>query len=138
MIYSDWKDTKTGKKPGPIPVMLTIKQSFFHISCVMMTREMESFSYAEGFLINPDRQVKQIAYSYTSRPRLNLSERSAPHDGTIVFKIIERPNLKLEGRYWTERSTTGEIVMTRFTEECLEELPDNFGDHPVTEDENKR
>jgi hypothetical protein len=138
MIHSNWIDPKTSKKPGPIPVMLTVNQSFFHISCVMITREMESFSYAEGFLIDPDRQIKQIAYSYTSRPRLNLSERSTPHDGTTVFKIIESPNLKLEGRYWTERATTGEIVMTRFSEERLEELPDDFGDHPITENENKR
>jgi len=138
MIYSNWKDPKTGEKAKPIPVMLTVKQSFFHISCVMITEEMESFSYAEGFLIDPDRQLKQVAYSYTSKPRLSLSARSAPHEGTTVFKIIEKPKLKLQGRYWTERPTTGEIVLDHFTTECLEQLPDDFGEHPITEEENKR
>jgi hypothetical protein len=137
-IYSDWKNPETGKKPPRIPVMLTINQSFFHISCKMRTSEMESSSYSEGFLIDPDRQIKNLAYSYTSRPRLSLNERSTPHDGTAVFQIIENPNKKLAGRYWTERLTKGEIALEFYSEELLEELPGDLGEHPVTEDENRR
>lgn len=137
-IYSDWKNPETGEKPPPIPVMLTVSQSFFHISCMMRTSEMESSSYAEGFLIDSDRQIKNLAYSYNSKPRLSLSERSMPHDGTAAFKIIESPRKKLIGRYWTERLTKGEISLQYYSEEMLEELPDNFDDHPVTENENRR
>ncbi len=137
-IYSDWKNTETGEKPPPIPVMLTVNQSFFHISCMMFTSEMESISYSEGFLIDPERQIKNLAYSYTSKPRLSLNERSIPHDGTAVFKIIEKSNQKLVGRYWTERLTKGEIVLQYHSKELLEELPENLGEHPVTEDENRR
>lgn len=137
-IYSDWKNPTTGEKPAPIPVMLTVNQSFFHISCVMRTSEMESSSYSEGFLINPDRQIKTVAYSYTSKPRLSLSERSTPHDGTAVFNIIEKPQNKLEGRYWTERLTKGEIELEYYSSELLEELPESLGDHPVTESQNRR
>ncbi len=137
-IYSDWKNPDTGEKPPPIPVMLTVNQSFSHISCMMCTGEMESTSYSEGFLIDPDRQIKKIAYSYTSKPRLSLSERSVPHDGTAVFKIVEKPKPKLVGRYWTERLTKGEIVLEYHSKELLEELPYDFSEHPVTEDENRR
>lgn len=137
-IYSDWKNPDTGEKPPPIPVMLTVNQSFFHISCMMRTGEMESSSYSEGFLIDSARQIKNIAYSYTSKPRLSLSDRSIPHDGTAVFKIVEKPKLKLVGRYWTERLTVGEITLDYHSEELLEELANDFGDHPVTEEENRR
>ncbi|HHH1986689.1 hypothetical protein [Yersinia kristensenii] len=137
-IYSDWKNPQTGEKPPPIPVMLTVNQSFFHISCMMRTSEMESSSYSEGFLIDPERQIKDVAYSYASKPRLSLNERSIPHDGTVVFKIIESPKLKLVGRYWTERLTKGEIVLQYHSKEMLEELPENLGEHPVTESENRR
>lgn len=137
-IYSDWVNPETGAKPEPIPVMLTINQSFFHVSCVMHTEEMRSNSYAEGFMIDSDRQIKQIAYSYTSRPRLSLTERSIPHDGTSVFQIIEKPALKLNGRYWTERLTKGEISLEFHSKELLEEIPGNFEPHPVTEPENRR
>ncbi|KQT33262.1 hypothetical protein [Methylophilus sp. Leaf414] len=136
-IYSDWKNPNTGEKPPPIPVMLTVNQSFSHISCMMRTAEMESSSYSEGFIIDPDRQIKNIAYSYCSKPRISLSDRSTPHDGTAVFKIIEKPELKLVGRYWTERLTKGEIKLEFHSAELLEELPDDFGNHPVTENENR-
>jgi len=138
LIYSDWKNPETGQKPPPIPVMLTIKQSFFHTSCRMCTSEMESFSYAEGFLINPEKQIKNVAYSYTSKPRISLNQRSTSHDGTAIFQIVEKPEPKLVGRYWTERQTTGEIVLKYHSKELLEEIPAYLGLHPITEDGNRR
>lgn len=137
-IYSEWVDPNTGEKPSPIPVMLTIKQSFFHVSCVMHTAEMTSGSFTEGFVIDADRQIKQLAYTYSSRPRTSLSGRSSPHDGSAVFQIIESPKMKLKGRYWTERMTRGEILLDPYSKDILEELPEDIGDHPVTEPENRR
>ncbi|WP_434707125.1 hypothetical protein J3P75_14140 [Pseudomonas sp. R1-1] len=137
-IYSDWKNPETGEKPAPIPVMLTVNQSFFHISCMMRTGEMESSSYSEGFLIDPDRQIKSVSYIFTSKPRLSLNERSIPHDGAAVFQIIEKPKQKLVGRYWTERLTKGEIVLQFHSKDILDELPEDLNEHPVTENENRR
>ncbi|MFZ4965898.1 hypothetical protein ACL9RJ_16710 [Pseudomonas sp. Mn2068] len=137
-IYSDWRNPETGVKPLPIPVMLTVNQSFFHISFMMRTSEMESSSYSEGFLIDPDRQIKSVAYMFTSKPRLSLNERSIPHDGAAVFQIIEKPKQKLVGRYWTERLTKGEMVLQHHSKELLDELPEGLGEHPVTENENRR
>ncbi len=137
-IHSDWRNPETGEKPPPIPVMLTINQSFFHISCMMCTSEMESSSYSEGFLLEPERQIKNLVYTYASKPRLSLTERSIPHDGAAVFKIFENPKQKLVGRYWTERLTKGEIVLEYRSKELLEELPEDLGKHPVTENENRR
>jgi len=137
-IYSDWKNPTTGERPPPIPVLLTVNQSFFHTNCVMRTGEMESSSYSEGFLIDPDRQIKSVAYSFTSKPRLSLNERSIPHDDTAVFQIIDKPKQKLIGRYWTERLTKGEIRLKYHSKELLDELPGELGEHPVTEHENRR
>ncbi|MCF7817654.1 MAG: hypothetical protein K9M54_07210 [Kiritimatiellales bacterium] len=43
-IYSDWINPETGKKAPPIPVLLTINQSFFHVSCKMMVSAPHSTS----------------------------------------------------------------------------------------------
>ncbi|HHR5880433.1 TPA: hypothetical protein ACS7XF_000332 [Providencia alcalifaciens] len=136
-IHSDWKNPSTGEKVPPIAVMLTIKQSFLNINCMMRTSEMESSSYSEGFLIDSERQIKNLSYSYSSKPRLSLTKRSIPHDGTVVLKIIEIPSKKLVGRYWTERSTKGEISLKYHSKNLLEELPEDLIEHPVTEDENR-
>jgi hypothetical protein len=137
-IYSDWINPESGEGVPPIPVMLAINQSFFHINCKMMTGEMESFSTSEGFNIDPDKQIKQLAYIYTSKPRISLNQRSVPHEGSIVFDIIEIPSRKLKGRYWTERKTLGEIILTQYSPNILEDLPENFNKHPITEEKNLR
>lgn len=137
-IYSDWINPETGEGVKPIPVMLTMYQSFSHISCIMHTGEMKSFSFAEGFNIDEDKQIKQIAYIYTSKPRIIINQRSLPHDGSIVFDIIESPEKKLNGRYWTERKTKGEIILTYYSKTILEEIPDSLENHPVTEKKNLR
>lgn len=137
-IYSSWKNPETGNEPPPIPVVLTMNQSFFNTSCKMMTGEMDSYSVSEGFNISSERQIKQLLYIYSSKPRISLDSRSLPHDGAIVFDIIEKPERKLRGRYWTERKTTGEIILLFYKKQKLEDFPTELGSHPVTETENIR
>ncbi len=122
VIQTNWKNEQ-GKTPDPIAAMLTIKQDFGHISCVMRTAEMESHSYAEGFCIDIERQTRQLCYSYTSKPSVSLRDRSTPHDGTMLFNIIGHPVKKLEGEYWTQRQTTGKVALTFRTKAHLDELP---------------
>lgn len=137
LIRSDWVNPKTGERIPKIPVMLTIKQSFNKLNCVMHTTEMKSTSISEGFNINIDKQVKQLSYIYTSKPRIIINNRSVQHDGAILFDIIENPTRKLKGRYWTERNTTGEITLTFESKKMLEEMPEETPEHPVTEPENR-
>ena len=130
-IQTNWKDAE-GKTPAPIPTILTIKQNFGRMSCVMRTGEMESHSYLEGFCIDKDAQVRRLCYSYTSKPKAALRYRSTPHDGTILFNIIGNPVHKLEGEYWTQRQTTGTITLIFRTRDLLDEIPSNLSEHPVS------
>jgi hypothetical protein len=97
----------------------------------MRTAEMTSYSYSETFKLESDDQIKQLSYSYTSKPLTTVSYRSPVHDGSIVFDIIGDPVKKLKGQYWTARKTTGEIEMTFRGKKLLEEYPEGMGDHPV-------
>ena len=122
-IQTTWVDPKTNKTPDPIPVLLTIKQSFLSLSCVMRTAEMTSYSYAEDFRIDNEKQIKQVVYSYMSKPVVTLAERSTPHEGTIIFDILGSPVNKLSGQYWTSRKTTGIIELTFREKKLLDQLP---------------
>ena len=55
-IQTTWKNPETGQVPGPIPTILTIKQSFGRISCVMRTTEMVSRSFLADFWLDQDEQ----------------------------------------------------------------------------------
>ena len=132
VIQTNWKNPETNEIPGPIPAILSIKQTFSHISCVMRTTEMTSYSFAEEFKLDKDRQIKQLVYTYSSKPLLSVADRSAPHDGTITFDLIGDPVEKLKGQYWTARKSTGEITLTFREEKLLDEMPDDLGVHPLS------
>lgn len=132
-IQTTWIDTITGERPAPIPAILTIKQSFTHISCVMRTEEMTSFSFISDFILDENNQLKQLSYSYNSQPKQIVIERSPQHYGTIVFDIIEEEKIKLIGYYWTGRKTTGNIEMEFYADDKLDYFPKEFGKHPVSE-----
>lgn len=129
-IQTNWKDAE-GKTPGPIPTILTIKQTFGRMSCVMRTGEMESHSYLEGFCIDKEAQVRRLCYSYTSKPKTALRSRSTPHDGTMLLNVIGTPVHKLEGEYWTQRQTNGSVALTFREQELLDELPADLSAHPM-------
>jgi len=122
-IRTTWESPETGESAPLIPAILTIKQSFFRISCVMHTAEMTSHSYSESFKLESDNQIKQLHYSYTSKPRTTVTSRSPIHEGSITFDITGKPVSKLKGQYWTSRRTTGEIILTFREKYLLEEIP---------------
>jgi len=122
-IQTTWIDSKTNQRPDPIPAILTIKQSFFNISCVMRTAEMNSYSIISDFVLDKDNQIKRLFYSYDSNPLQTVKERSPQHCGTMSFDIIEKPELKLHGEYWTGRKTTGHIEMSYWKKERLDYYP---------------
>ena len=136
-IRSTWIDPKTDDRIPPIPCILSIKQSFTKISCVMRTSEMASYSFGEEFRLEGDNQIRQLCYSYTSKPLPLVTDRSPIHEGTIVFSIIGKPVKKLSGHYWTARKTTGEIDLIYLCKEILDEMPEDMAQHPMTLKANK-
>jgi len=132
VIQTTWVNPETGKAPSPIPVTLTIQQSFIKISCVMRTAEMTSRSYLAGFWLDNDEQVRMLGYSYHGKPLPTVADRSQPHEGTVVFEMVGRPVSKLKGIYWTARKTTGEVELTFRGQDKLDEFPNDLGKHPIS------
>jgi len=136
-IETDWQDPN-GSTNALVPAILTIKQNFGRISCVMRTSEMESHSYVEGYCIDKDAQVRRLCYAYRSTPRTALRSRSTPHDGAVLLDIIGDPVHGLRGEYWTQRKTTGSVTLAFRTRELLDELPADLPQHPPLHTEGPR
>lgn len=137
-IQTTWIDPETQQRPEPIPAILTIKQSFFKISCVMRTGEMTSRSTVSEFNLNKEEQLKRLFYSYDSNPLQTVKERSPQHCGTMVFDIIEKPKFQLIGEYWTGRKTTGQVEMEFWKKKRLNRYPEELGNHPVSKVRNNK
>jgi hypothetical protein len=112
-ITSTWVDPTTNRSPDPIPVVLVIKQTFSTLTCAMHTRESSSFSTAASFHVDEDSESKSISYVYTNTPRVSVRDRSVVHDGATTLRVITAPEVRLEGEYWTNRKSTGEMSLTR-------------------------
>jgi hypothetical protein len=137
-INTTWEDPLTKQRPEPIPAILTIKQSFFNVSCVMRTAEMTSRSIVSDFVLDKENQVKRLFYSYDSNPIQTVKERSPQHCGTVVFDIDESSKITLKGEYWTGRKTTGDIELTFWKKEFLDKYPSELGIHPVSDKRNNQ
>ncbi len=48
---------------------------------------------------------------------------------------MAKPVHKLEGEYWTQRQTSGTVLLTFLTNELLDEMPGDLPTHPVTSGE---
>lgn len=131
-VQSTYVDPETGLQASPIAVIATVEQSLFSVSCVFITAEMTSHSYAAGFHIDRQQQVLQFCYSYTSRTDPRVRSRSEMHDGTQVLDIIEDEPPRLEGAYWTQRKTTGFVRLVRQSRRLIPPIDRSYLAHPLS------
>lgn len=108
-IKSNWKE----KNLDPIPVNLIITQTFFNIQVKIKTAESRSYSVSSSFDIDSDRGFQQLFYSYLNTPKSGVRDRSEIHYGSAVLNFEGFCVKKMEGEYWTDRETTGEIEVNK-------------------------
>lgn len=90
-------------------IQLTIRQSLFHIQFLIKTDESISRSCSASFNIDKLRGENEVIYSYSNQPSIIHRDHSPIHYGAVRLRIDDN-SLKLEGYYWTDRKTVGELV----------------------------
>lgn len=113
-VISTWEDPTTNERTRPKRAILVVKQSFESISCVVFTGEADSYSTTSQINEDDDSGILRISYSYISKPKSEVRDRSEIHDGAAILKIVRNNNKPtiLEGDYWTSRETTGTLKFT--------------------------
>lgn len=120
-LSGSWKGTAVPKNTDPatglpyptVDLIVTIKQTFLYIHVKVESNEMESNSYSSSFMIDSETDEKRLCYSYLSKPKANIRSRSPIHDGTALLTIKGSNENKLNGEYWTNRASTGEIYLEK-------------------------
>lgn len=110
-IKSNWE----GGNSEPIPISVTITQTFFNIQVRINTEESRSYSIGASFDIDKDRGFQQLFYSYLNTPNSGIRDRSQIHYGSTLLNFEGSNVNKMEGEYWTSRETTGEIELFKDT-----------------------
>lgn len=108
-IKSNWRDGAQ----DPIPMKITIEQTFLNIQVKIKTKESRSFSLSASFNIDKDRGQQQLFYSYLNTPKPGVRERSEIHYGSVLLSFEGFDVDEMDGEYWTSRETTGELHLKR-------------------------
>jgi hypothetical protein len=116
-LASDWVNPKTGEGiPPDDDVFLVVRQRFWDVGVRLLTKESQSASMVASFKTDRDG-VHQLLYVYANTPRTEVRNRSELHVGTVVLGAPRDPRHGLEGHYFTDRKTRGEM---RFREHYTE------------------
>lgn len=128
-LTSHWIDPSTGQRISPKPAYLVIRQTATKLSVVLLTDESRSVStFSDIATIDSGTTLH---YIYINRPELRVDFRSKMHHGSTALDVIGTPPHRLEGRYWTDRDTKGDLEMRdrrRFYADDFEDAESGFRD----------
>lgn len=90
-------------------IQVKLNQSFFYVLVQIKTDESWSTSVCASFDIDEKKGIRRLIYSYYNVPKISVRDRSQIHYGTACLDICDDFR-KLEGNYWTDRKSQGELV----------------------------
>lgn len=108
-LSSTYVDPATGQKKDSVFGYVSVRQRLTYLSLRLMTVESNSHLISYNFLF-PDDQSVELTGVYQSDPSIHLrGQVSEIHYGAFRVRISGSPVDRIEGHYWTDRSTTGSI-----------------------------
>lgn len=119
-LASQWINPQTGRGIPPDPdVFLAIRQTFWTVSVRLITNESKSQSVTAS-LRDTGHGVYELVYVYTNTPRVSVRDRSEVHYGAVVLAAPVDRAAGLEGHYFTDRNTRGEMRFGRHFKKPVE------------------
>jgi len=107
-LHSSYADPATGRTPGPLTVAIVIRQTSAGLWLCLHSRESSSITIAASLLAEHDGHTAIVGL-YRNEPRLPRQDTSRMHHGGIKLQVIDGPERRLTGTYWTDRGTRGEL-----------------------------
>ncbi len=121
-LESLYVDPTTQERIPPDPeVYFVIRQRFWSISTQLITAKSRSESVSAQLDRLPDGRFRLLSI-YRNDPRQEQRPVSPIHHGALLLWVSQSPTLRLSGSYWTDRRTTGDLVL----DQRLKGLADDF------------
>lgn len=107
-FQTTWRNPETGEVPGPTTGFMVVRQTFSNITMMLLTKESSSQFVADELSIGADGRFAVYGI-YLNEPKASVRHRSAVHYGALKLALQGAPVTSLEGIYWTDRLTRGDI-----------------------------
>lgn len=107
---SDFIDADGSAYPETVS-FLVIRQTLSSLSVRLITNRSNS-AFASGAIETERDGIKNLVGVYTAHSKALDQLANPPHQGATILRIIGRPPRELEGCYWTDRKSQGELRFT--------------------------
>ncbi|WP_196810960.1 hypothetical protein [Arthrobacter sp. 35W] len=128
-VRGTWKGTLESHWIGPdgVPVegkvaFLVVRQTATLVHVSFLSDESASYSSLAGICKSDGLSV--LHYLYLNRPGMKFEDRSRMHHGSTTLEISGKPARRLNGRYWTDRDSRGELDL----QEHRKRLADDYNE----------
>lgn len=118
-VMSTWVAPDTGSRPPEIQAFLVMRQTFSSLRMQLITAESSSELLAGSIARDSDGNCR-ITGTYRNTPRLLRRDASPIHYGSVLLDVIGAPPHSLDGHYWTDRNTTGEVCFRQRSKELFQ------------------
>ena len=105
---SSFIDPDTGQVSPPIEVYIVVRQTYSEIDLRLYSAESSSVSLSGSFF-SDSADAFTLACTYRNTPTILLRKRSPISHGGLLLFVRGAPIHRLDGEYWTDRETKGEI-----------------------------
>jgi hypothetical protein len=109
-LYSNYIDPASGARLGPIAVAVVVRQSWTDLFVCLHSRESSSITITAGRVTEADGRVCLVGV-YRNEPKLPRQDTSRMHHGGLKLNFIDGERPRMQGTYWTDRGTAGEIEL---------------------------
>jgi hypothetical protein len=115
-LRTDWVDPETNQTKPPIHGFMTIWQTYTRLRLQLYTEESSSKMLGVELRCEEDGSFTIVGV-YRNEPRYSVRTDSptrpgsAIHLGALELQVRGDPAHTIEGHYWTDRKTGGEIIL---------------------------
>jgi hypothetical protein len=124
VLRGTWKGTSRTTHDGrERTAYLCIRQTFAELEVRLLSEESTSDT-TSCQLVRKFDGLSVIEYSYTNTPLASVRDRSSLHLGAARLESTGQRPHRLEGSYWTDRRSTGDLTFTEHTPKILQSFAD--------------
>jgi SMODS-associating 2TM, beta-strand rich effector domain len=109
-LRSNYQDASGATSP-PVQGYMVIRQTLLNLSLRLLTQESSSHLVGTEIVCSADG-LYCVSGVYRNEPRYQDRSHSPIHYGAVWLQVTDKPVQVLEGHYWTDRNTAGELRLT--------------------------
>ncbi len=121
LLHSNYHKPETGERRINVESYLVIRQTYSKIDVRYFSGESGSVSLSANLFADSEG-LFTLACTYRNTPRISVRERSPIGYGGMLLSVRGKPIHRIDGEYWTDRKTKGEMEFTARSEKLAEDF----------------